>query len=133
MQKFIILTVIFLVALAVAAVPLRPLDDEAGHVIVASDSLAFDVAEIEVEEGREVEIILDNSQGSTTHTFTIEAMPVDGVHPESDESDFVVHIVVEGGEETSVTFTPTEAGSYRYFCSVPGHADAGMVGTLVVE
>ena len=46
MQKFIILTVIFLVALAVAAVPVRPLDDEAGHVIVASDSLAIDVAEI---------------------------------------------------------------------------------------
>jgi uncharacterized cupredoxin-like copper-binding protein len=32
-----------------------------------------------------------------------------------------------------VFFTPREAGEYEILRSVPGHADAGMKGTLIVE
>ena len=26
-----------------------------------------------------------------------------------------------------------EPGEYQFYCSVPGHAQAGMVGTLVIQ
>ncbi|GAB4476146.1 MAG: hypothetical protein Kow00124_17930 [Anaerolineae bacterium] len=35
-------------------------------------------------------------------------------------------------EQAAITFTVTEAGEYVYYCSVPGHRQAGMWGTLVV-
>lgn len=37
------------------------------------------------------------------------------------------------GEEHVVTFTPNKAGSFLMECREPGHAAAGMVGTVVVS
>jgi rusticyanin len=38
-----------------------------------------------------------------------------------------------GMHEGSVTFSASAPGTYQYVCPVPGHAEKGMVGTLVVE
>ena len=34
--------------------------------------------------------------------------------------------------QTSTTTATLKAGSYQYYCTVPGHEAAGMVGTLTV-
>jgi uncharacterized cupredoxin-like copper-binding protein len=60
---------------------------------------------------------LPNS-GAATHDFTID--------------DLGVHVVARSGESGSVTIN-APAGSYEYYCSIPGHKQGGMVGTLVVE
>ena len=37
------------------------------------------------------------------------------------------------GQTQRIRFLIDEPGAYRIVCTVPGHADAGMTGTLVVE
>jgi uncharacterized cupredoxin-like copper-binding protein len=32
-----------------------------------------------------------------------------------------------------IEFTPSQPGEYEFFCSVPGHKEAGMRGTMVVS
>jgi uncharacterized cupredoxin-like copper-binding protein len=36
------------------------------------------------------------------------------------------------GQTQRVRFRITDPGTYRIMCTVPGHAESGMVGTLVV-
>lgn len=59
------------------------------------------------------------NKGTIEHDFTIEGK-------ESDK------VVAAAGSKASGTFT-LAAGTYKVFCSVPGHEVAGMVGTLTVE
>jgi uncharacterized cupredoxin-like copper-binding protein len=40
---------------------------------------------------------------------------------------------VQPGQTATVSFTPTVAGTYEYYCDVPGHKDAAMKGTLTVN
>ena len=37
------------------------------------------------------------------------------------------------GRGTARTVVTLRKGTYRFYCSVPGHEDAGMAGTLVVS
>ncbi len=48
-------------------------------------------------------------------------------------SDQTTLAVLKPGESKTVTFTPKVAGSFQFVCTIPGHAPAGMVGTLTVN
>ncbi|HEX6987948.1 MAG TPA: cupredoxin domain-containing protein [Bacillota bacterium] len=78
----------------------------------------FEPAELEVRSGQEVTLRLRNV-GSTVHNFRIE--------------EFQVDQDVEAGRDETVTFTPDQAGTFRIICDIPGHVEAGMVGTLRVS
>ncbi len=49
-----------------------------------------------------------------------------------DEFD-VATSVLDTGEEETVEFVAERKGTYEFYCGVPGHRAAGMMGTLVVE
>jgi nitrite reductase (NO-forming) len=50
-----------------------------------------------------------------------------------DELDVNIPVIEEAGGTGSVTFTADKVGSFVYYCSLPGHREKGMWGTLVVE
>lgn len=84
-------------------------------ITVDATEFAFDPDEIEVTADEEFTITLVNG-GAVEHDFTIE-----------------------GQEDRKVAVTPGEtaegrfqvpAGETTFFCSVPGHREAGMEGTL---
>src|SRR5829696_8897137 len=82
---------------------------------VESHDIAFVPTEIEVPSDTEVTILLPNL-GASPHNFSI------------DELDISVDIAP--GETKEVKITAPE-GEYEYYCNVPGHKEAGMVGTLI--
>ena len=53
------------------------------------------------------------------HSFDIDALGV--------------HVQLPPNSTTAVTIKPTATGTLEYYCAVPGHKDAGMIGTLSVE
>jgi len=72
-------------------------------------------------------------QGSHEHEADAsshdEASGGEGSHAPGDAA---MHAHTAAGETVTVTFTPTEPGTYEFYCTVPGHREAGMIGTLVV-
>lgn len=74
---------------------------------------------LRVQVGDKVEIPLENSIGSR-HDLVILGLDV--------QSD----MLNRRGETTSITFVPDEIGEFTYYCSVPGHREAGMEGTIIV-
>src|SRR5829696_4789346 len=82
---------------------------------VESQDIFFTPTEIEIPSDTEVTILLPNL-GAAPHNFSI------------DELDISVDIAP--GETKEVTITAPE-GEYEYYCNIPGHKEAGMVGTLI--
>lgn len=58
-----------------------------------------------------------NFTNKGSHTFTIDEL---GVNSKLQEAS------------GSFTFTPTKIGSFTFYCSVPGHRQAGQFGTITV-
>lgn len=91
--------------------------DGAREIEVVANDFAFDPAEITAEAGEDLAIALTSED--MLHDFTI------------DELD--AHVVAERGDTATGGLSAVEAGTYTYYCSVAGHRNAGMEGTLTVE
>lgn len=78
-----------------------------------------------------VEDTLDAKPGNVAVAFTNDASVAHDVVFEQDGNEVARSDVFTGGSET-VAFK-AKKGDYTYFCSLPGHREAGMEGTLKVK
>ncbi|WP_157842761.1 MULTISPECIES: cupredoxin domain-containing protein [Bacillus] len=53
-------------------------------------------------------------------------------HSQVNNNEFF-HLHVQPNSTSNVTLTPLEKGNYEFYCTIPGHKEAGMVGILVVN
>lgn len=90
---------------------------DARRIEVTATSFEFDPDEIRVDAGESIAIVLTSAD--ILHDFTID--------------EFDAHVAVDRGETEEGGFTAGEPGRYTYYCTVAGHREAGMEGTLVVE
>ena len=114
---------------------------EALEVTVQGTEFSYGLATIEAQVGQEVTIVLSNV-GTVEHDFVILEIPIAQAAEEAAEMaghdmgpmgmDPDVHMAAMPGLNAHVTFTPTESGTYEFYCAVPGHREAGMGGTLIV-
>jgi plastocyanin len=77
---------------------------------------SFDPTSVKASAGRTT--IRFTDKGATEHDLSIDALHV--------------HIAAAPGKtaETTLTLTP---GTYTFYCTVPGHRQSGMQGTLTVS
>ena len=94
--------------------------DTAGQTspTVVMVDIAFQPTEIVIPADTDVTIQLTNN-GVAIHNFVVDELDIDS-------GDFT------SGQAGTVTVN-APAGSYEYYCSIPGHKDLGMVGTLTVQ
>jgi plastocyanin len=85
-----------------------------------SGELAYTTTEASAKAGKAT-INFNNPQG-LTHDVAIE--------DEAGETVGKTELIGEGETSTTVNLKP---GTYTYYCSVPGHREAGMEGTLTVK
>jgi uncharacterized cupredoxin-like copper-binding protein len=88
----------------------------AESVEVVSHDIFFEPKELTIPADTDVTVSLPN-EGVTLHNFSI------------DELGISVDLAPGATEEVVIN---APAGTYQYYCDVPGHKEAGMVGTLTV-
>lgn len=88
-------------------------------VKVTAKEFAFEPKEVKVKAGQPVKLVLEN-KGVIEHDIVLEKL---GLKTST----------IQPGKTAELTFTPKAKGRYPIVCSVPGHKEAGMTATLVVE
>jgi plastocyanin len=89
--------------------------------IQALDTLKWQPNTIAAKPGDKVALTVNNT-GNTAHNFI---SPTLGVASGQD---------IATGKTTTVNFSaPSQPGTYQFWCNIPGHAEAGMVGEVIVQ
>jgi uncharacterized cupredoxin-like copper-binding protein len=86
-------------------------------VTVVTTEFVFTPDTFSIPADTDVTVTVDNSGGVVEHDLTI------------DELDVYIH--ADPTDVVSGTIN-APAGTYDFYCSVPGHREAGMVGVLTV-
>ena len=89
------------------------------HLSAPVSGLRYDQKTVHAHAGRIKIVFLNRS--AIKHNVNIES----GEH-ELGKSATIVHA-------TTTVFVTLKVGKYNFYCSVPGHEDAGMRGTLIVS
>jgi nitrite reductase (NO-forming) len=96
--------------------------DGVQHVtVLVSNEMRFSPSRIVVKAGKPIELTL-RSIGLAPHDLFL-----------AEGANELVKVAVDGGRSTTATFTLVRPGTYTFICSVPGHSDGGMHGSIVAE
>jgi plastocyanin len=87
---------------------------------VKTQAMKFEPATLTVKAGQPVLVNLTNGD-ALVHDFSVK------------DAEQPIKFDIPAGGKSTGTFTIKKAGTYEYFCAVPGHEQAGMKGTLTVQ
>ena len=132
-------------AQAVAAQPATGLQAPAAaapqQVTMSATEFKFSPNIVQLTVGRPVQLTITNV-GSVDHDVKSD-MPIrdlkyvkadnDASEQQDNAAQGVLDVDFSKGDTSQVTFVPTQAGTYSFYCDEPGHKDGGMVGTFLVQ
>ena len=100
-----------------AALLMRPaFPGQAEGILLKSHNMAYSSTRLEVQSGEHT-ITLDNAD-FVPHTFTIDVLGINLTVPARGKDQLTLKL---------------PRGTYNFYCDIPGHPEAGMVGKLVVD
>jgi uncharacterized cupredoxin-like copper-binding protein len=107
---------------AAAQAPAQAVAPTASKVI-ATD-LKFNPPTLKAKVGQPIEIVLEN-KGVIEHDIAFPTL-------KADKPGGALQVLAKPGQTATLEFTPTAAGKFEYICTIPGHKEAGMKGTIDV-
>jgi P-type Cu+ transporter len=103
------------------------------------DNFSYSPQALTVVVNQPVSVTLVNDT-TLEHDFSVQTIAVTNVvetnsasHAMDAASMPALHMAAAAGQTAVLTFTPTQPGLYQFFCTIPGHKDAGMLGTILVK
>ncbi|WCK54840.1 cupredoxin domain-containing protein [Aneurinibacillus sp. Ricciae_BoGa-3] len=109
-------------------------------IVIEAREFAYSPNVIKLAKSEPVKITLIN-KGIQEHDLEIKSISFSQlqinehsghVHHSHNERNFL-HIHANPGQQSEVIFTPNSDGTYVWFCTLPGHRESGMTGTLIVK
>ena len=79
----------------------------------------FEPSSLSIPAGKPVQVVFRNGSSSSPHTFTIQGANFE--------------LQADPGGSDAGTLPALPPGTYTFICSIPGHAQLGMTGTLTVK
>lgn len=106
--------------------------------VTMRDTMRFEPAHLTVREGDTVRLVVRNS-GKVLHELVLGTEKELAEHAElmkkfpgmEHDEPYMAH--VSSGKRGEIVWQFTEAGTFKFACLIPGHFEAGMVGTIRVE
>ena len=102
---------------------------------------SFSPNTINLQVGQRVDLTIKNA-GALDHDLK-SAIPISGLTYQAADNakDEQATNIANGtfdvdygtGTVAQVSFVPSQAGTYQFFCDIPDHKEAGMMGTFVVK
>ena len=138
-MKRLWIPVVFVLMLALAAC--SGAATEPSTIVLKAEGLKYNPTTIEVTAGQPVSLVFQNAD-SVEHDFSVMEIPMvmDATAEPMAGHDMggmtdqpQLHMAMAMGQTGTMQFTPSKPGTYEFFCTVPGHKEAGMVGTLIVK
>lgn len=133
MKRLLMFVTILALALLLAACGGDDAPEATALTFEGTDSLQFNPATASVPAGSEVTVTFNNS-GALEHSWALVANDADtATVTDANAISSAATGAVAGGSTDTLTFTAPAAGTYKYVCTIPGHAAGGMTGTLTVQ
>jgi plastocyanin len=86
--------------------------------ILTVEAVAFVETNLEMQNGEVLGLFVVNDDG-LGHSFDVDSLGI--------------HVELPANSTTAVTIRPAGPGALEFYCSIPGHKESGMVGTIRVE
>lgn len=87
-------------------------------VVTGTDGLRYEPEQVTIPSGGRLGLVC---AGNLPHNIVVTTASDD------------IEVVTCGGREAAEAVVDLPAGGYDFFCSIPGHREAGMVGTMTVQ
>ena len=94
-----------------------PAAEGARQAAVSMNDLRFSPSTITATVNERVNVVVRNDD-SIVHDFTVPTLGI--------------HVTVQPGQQTTFGLPTANAGTFPFRCTVPGHATAGMQGSIAV-
>ncbi|MDE2640486.1 MAG: cupredoxin domain-containing protein [Chloroflexota bacterium] len=94
--------------------------------------IAYGAEELRAPAGAVFAIEFRN-RGVIEHDFTIDAFTGDASAFALTHEDYAIRVLLDRGDSATLLLRVPQAGTIEFYCTIPGHREVGMEGTLVIE
>ncbi|MEH6941031.1 cupredoxin domain-containing protein [Bacillus sp. JJ722] len=102
---------------------------------VQPSKFSYEPSTIQLKKNQRVSLILNN-EDMIDHDIEIKKIPIakedTNLHIEHQNLNSDFHLHSSASKQEKITFTPIALGTYEFYCTIPGHKEKGMIGTLTV-